>query len=183
MEIINIIKAEPSHLDWIFQLADKNSKENVKDKSKGYVQTANKDLFAKWIDLGLISVITVDSQPAGFGVLQIVHESKMPGPPILQYILTHTDEIFVNEKPLSLQKWALYGPVLVDESFRKRGLAGKLLAYFIAEAQSAGCNTLIAFVEKNNQASIKAHIEGLGMSIVTEVTVEDTEFVILANPL
>ena len=75
----------------------------------------------------------------------------------------------------------LYGPSVVAAEFRRRGVLQALTqAVFTAAAQS-GYRTVVAFMEKENQASVKAHAQ-LGWQPIGGFTFDGREYDVVTHP-
>ncbi|MBK0064034.1 MULTISPECIES: GNAT family N-acetyltransferase [unclassified Acinetobacter] len=181
---IKIRKATQQDKDWIVELYQHNSKQYLTDTDgkleAGFVQDNPHfdQLVHHWIELSAIDVAELDGQAAGFLVIQREIESKSPE--ILSYIQEYAHILILQERPLADLRYAAYGPILVDDQFRGKGIAKILHDQSLAELKVAGFDAIVAFIDGDNPVSLKIH-DALGMQILDKVVLASGQFFILGQ--
>ena len=99
--------------------------------------------------------------------------------PLLAAMIATFDGVRFLGRTLASQRTFIYGPVCVARSHRGRGLLRGLydtLRWELAGSYDAG----VGFVAKENERSLAAHSDGLGMTIVGEFAFGDKQYWTLA---
>lgn len=184
MTQIKIRKAIKQDKDWMLKLYQNNSKQQLsqvgKDLDSGFVQDNPHfdQLLQHWIDVSAIDVAELDGQSSGFLVIQREIESK--GPEILAYIQEHANILILQETPLADLRYAAYGPILVDDQFRGKGIAKALHDQALKDLKTQGFDALVAFIDTDNPVSLKIH-DALGMHVLDKVVLASGQFFILGQ--
>ena len=84
--------------------------------------------------------------------------------PLLAGMIDALPRVSFLGRPLASQRSLIYGPVCVARSHRGRGLLRGLYDALRREV-AGGYDAGVAFVAKDNQRSLAAHADGLGMTI------------------
>jgi len=82
--------------------------------------------------------------------------------PLLVAMIERYGEVSFHGRALADQKTFVYGPVCVDRAHRGRGVLRGLFRTLQREL-GGGFDAGVAFVAEDNQRSLAAHVEGLGM--------------------
>jgi hypothetical protein len=94
-------------------------------RAKGFISILHSpQWFASAIESGGMHVaVTADDDIVGFIAVTEPPDRNAGGlPPIVRAILDLVDTLEVNGKPIAAQRWALRGPVCIDEAFRGCGI-------------------------------------------------------------
>lgn len=160
---------------WVQPLYAANSRDALTPEQRaehGFVQGRMSDqaLRARLDGPGSV-VAEVDGRPAGV-LLTSLAEGAPDGPPV------RTVE---TARAAGVQDFYLYGPALVAESARGRGVL-RAMAEHVLTATAAAHRAAVAFVEDENTASMAAHTrlgwepvgrfehEGRGFTVLTHAT-------------
>jgi GNAT superfamily N-acetyltransferase len=122
-----------------------------------------------------------DGKPAGFLALAATQDIAVHSPPV-QALLAAQGSLCWEGRALSELPWLLYGPVLVDPTFRGRGVARGLYAAAL-EAASGRAELMVAFIETVNRRSWRVHVEGFGMRPLGEIAAGDRTYSVVAAPV
>jgi GNAT superfamily N-acetyltransferase len=111
-----------------------------------------------------------------------VVNSRLPAeryPPLVQQISALLEALRYRGRPLAEYEWFFYGPVLVQPTYRGRGLLRQL---FEANRRAlAGCYEVgVAFIAAENAASLHVHTQKLGLEVVGSLDFEGAGYVVLA---
>ena len=103
-------------------------------------------------------------------------------PPLVQQIIALLPTLTYRQRALAEYRWFFYGPVLVQPAHRGQGLLRRL---FRASQQAlAGRFELgIAFIARENAASLTLHTQGLGLERVGEVQFQEAAYDLLVFPV
>lgn len=84
-------------------------------------------------------------------------------PAIVKQMLDQLPQYRFHERPIDKDKAFVYGPVCIDAACRGRGILRGMYRHLhrLMEGRYAAG---VAFVADDNEASLRAHIDGLGMS-------------------
>ena len=184
MTSIKIRQATQQDKDWMIELYHHNSKQQMNQNGRnldaGFVQDNPhfNQLTQQWIELSAISVAEIEEQAAGFLVIQREIESE--GPEILAYIQEHANILILQETPLADLRYAAYGPILVDDQFRGKGVAKALHDQALQELKAQGFDAIVAFIDADNPISLKIH-DALGMQVLDKVVLASGQFFILGQ--
>jgi Acetyltransferase (GNAT) family len=99
--------------------------------------------------------------------------------PLLAAMLDRFPRVHFLGRPLAAQRTFIYGPVCVARPHRGRGLLRGLYDALRREV-AGGYDAGVAFVAKDNQRSLAAHTEGLGMTIAGDFAFNGKKYWILA---
>jgi hypothetical protein len=127
-------------------------------------------------DLG-IAIVTMDDDLAGS--LCGIRREFNHGSPVVAKMLESYDQAWFQGEPLSAFNSYIYGPVCIARQYRRRGLLRGL--YDFQKKDLAGQFELgIALVSHSNPHSMRAHVEGLGMTEAGEFELNGNLFASLA---
>jgi len=151
-------------------------------RAKGFISILHSpQWFAAAIDSsGLHVAATADGDIAGFIAVTDPPDRNAPDlPPIVQAMLDLADTIEVNGKPIAAQRWALRGPVCIDEAFRGCGIYGAFNAAtgtFYRDRYDVGG----VFVAADNPRSLHTTTTKLGARSLAEFEVDSARYHFLA---
>jgi hypothetical protein len=151
-------------------------------RAKGFISILHSpQWFAAAIDSsGLHVAATADGDIAGFIAVTDPPDRNAPDlPPIVQAMLDLADTIEVNGKPIAAQRWALRGPVCIDEAFRGCGIYGAFNAAtgkFYRDRYDVG----VVFVAADNPRSLHTTTTKLGARSLAEFEVDSARYHFLA---
>lgn len=115
---------------------------------------------------GLGIVIASDAgQVAGFACAS--HCDWTGQPAIVRQLVDNLSRYRFHDREIDKSKVFVYGPVCIDIAYRGRSILRNMYRHLQREMDgrySAG----VAFVANDNEASLRAHIDGLGMSRIGE---------------
>jgi len=127
-------------------------------------------------DLGTM-VALLDDQVAGF--VCAFRKEFETGSPVIAKMLESYERVTFEERPLAAFNSYVYGPVCIAREFRGRGILRGL--YEAQRRDLSGQFELgVAFVSRSNPHSLKAHVQGLGMTDVGEFDCGGNRYVTLA---
>ena len=136
---------------WVIDLIDRNRAEAIPAEergARGFVQGQwDADVLERLSSGPGIFIAEVDGSRAGFAVTSAA--GAIPSGPA-----GRTNELAAASFPDAA--FFLYGPVVVDDAFRRRGVLQALVSHLGQELQDRYA-VAIAFVEESNQASMAAH--------------------------
>jgi len=184
MTPIKIRQVTQQDKDWMIELYHHNLKQQMNQTGRnldaGFVQDNPHfdQLVQHWIELSAISVAEIEEQAAGFLVIQREIESE--GPEILAYIQEHANILILQETPLADLRYAAYGPILVDDRFRGKGIAKALHDQALKDLKTQGFDAIVAFIDADNPISLKIH-DALGMQVLDKVVLASGQFFILGQ--
>lgn len=126
---------------------------------------------------GSLLVATDDGRLAG--LLGLAAPDSVPGlPPPVQAVLDAQDALRWDGRPLRATPWLLHGPVVVAAAHRGRGVARGLFDAAL-QAASGRAAAMVAFIERDDQASWKVHVDGFGMTPLAEFSIGDRAYVVV----
>lgn len=177
---MEIRRALPVDYSRICELAAANYEKNLSpsDRQQGFLSAkfSLRQVTDMASDLGII-VARDNNQVVGFVCASRCDWDDQP--PIVKSMLTEFDRILFQGRPLNEQRLFIYGPVCIDRAYRGQGLLRKL--YQGIKRELAGKYYVgSAFIAEGNSRSLKAHLEGLGMTKVARFTHDDRSYRILA---
>ncbi|WP_328317666.1 GNAT family N-acetyltransferase [Streptomyces sp. NBC_00388] len=117
---------------------------------------------------------------AGLLALSAPGSLSAPPPPV-RALLDAQDSLRWQGRPLSASRWLLYGPVVVDAAFRGRGVAKGLFTMAV-EAAWGRADVVVAFIEADNRASWRVHVDGFGMRPLGEYVAGGRTYGVVAAP-
>jgi L-amino acid N-acyltransferase YncA len=119
----------------------------------------------------------IDAMASGLGIVVAREEGRvlgymcasrldfLPRPPVLDAMSHSLGGIVFQDKLLMDATTFVYGPVCIDSSLRGTGLLQRMFSALKTEL--AGCFQFgVAFVAADNHRSLRAHVNGLGMTRV-----------------
>ena len=133
-------------------------------RAKGFISVLHSPhWFAAAVDSrGMHVAATTDGHIAGFiAVTDPPSRTSADLPPIVRAMLDIADTIDVNGKKVAAQRWALRGPVCIDEAFRGGGIYGAFNAAtgnFYRDRYDIG----VVFVAAENPRSLHTTTTKLG---------------------
>jgi len=151
-------------------------------RAKGFISILHSPLwFAAAVDSGGMHVAaTADGSIAGFIAVTDPPDRDAPDlPPIVRAMLDLADTVEVNGKPIAAQRWALRGPVCIDEAFRGCGIYGAFNAAtgkFYRDRYDLG----VVFVAADNPRSLHTTTTKLGARALAEFVVDSARYHFLA---
>ena len=99
--------------------------------------------------------------------------------PLLAAMIATFDGVRFLGRTLASQRTFIYGPVCVARSHRRRGLLRGLYDALRREL-AGGYDAGVGFVAKDNERSLAAHSDGLGMTIAGDFAFGDKQYWTLA---
>jgi hypothetical protein len=151
-------------------------------RAKGFISILHSPhWFAAAIDSsGLHVAATADGDIAGFIAVTDPPDRNAPGlPPIVRAMLALAENVDVHGKPIAAQRWALRGPVCIDEAFRGCGIYGAFNATtgkFYRDRYDVG----VVFVAADNPRSLHTTTTKLGARSLAEFEVDSARYHFLA---
>jgi hypothetical protein len=165
-----IRRATPPDYSGICELAAANYEQNLSpnDRQQGFLSAefTLQQVADMAVDLGII--VAVDqARVVGFACASRC--DWVGQPPIVTSMVATFDQIRFQGRPLTDYAVFAYGPVCIDLPYRGRGLYREL--YRGVQREVSGKYDLgWCFVAEENSRSLRAHVEGLGMSEVGRFT-------------
>lgn len=160
---MEIRRATQTDYSGICELARSHYKENPTpaDRQQGFLSARFSLQQITDIANSLGIIIASDAgRVAGFMCASRCEWSDQPA--IVRQMLDNLWRYRFHEQPLDKSKVFVYGPVCIDLAYRGRGVLRKM-----HQCLNRGMDGLypagVAFVANDNQASLRAHIDGLGM--------------------
>jgi len=150
--------------------------------AKGFISVRHSpQWFAAAVDSdGMHVAATADGTIAGFIAVTDPPDRTAPDlPPIVRAMLDLADTVEVNGKPIAAQRWALRGPVCIDEAFRGCGIYGAFnaaTAKFYRDRYDLG----VVFVSADNPRSLHTTTTKLGARSLAEFEVASARYHLLA---
>jgi len=126
-----------------------------------------------------IGIVVAFDQGSVVGYMGATRCDVNPQPPIVTKMIEQFDGIEYQGKPLRSYRSFIYGPVCIDGSRRRRGLLLGLYETLKKEVEEQ-FELGVAFVDKENSRSLRAHADGLVMDPVGEFEWNGKGYVILA---
>jgi hypothetical protein len=151
-------------------------------RAKGFISVLHSpQWFAAAVDSGGMHVAaTADGDIAGFiAVTDPPDRTAAEVPPIVRAVLDLAEIVAVNGKPIAEQRWALRGPVCIDEAFRGCGMYGAFNAAtgkFYRDRYDLG----VVFVSADNPRSLHTTTTKLGARSLAEFEVNSARYHFLA---
>lgn len=151
-------------------------------RAKGFISILHSPpWFAAAIDSGGMHVAaTADGDIAGFIAVTDPPDRNAPDlPPIVRTILDLAEIVELNGKPIAAQRWALRGPVCIDEAFRGCGIYGAFNATtgeFYRDRYELG----VVFVAADNPRSLHTTTTKLGARSLMDFEVDSARYHFLA---
>ena len=150
-------------------------------RTKGFISILHTPhWFAAAIDSGGIHVAaTAAGDIAGFIAVTDPPDRTAPDlAPIVRAMLDLADTIEVNGKPIAMHRWALRGPVCIDEAFRGCGIYSTFNAAtreFYRDRYDIG----VVFVAADNPRSLHTTTTKLGARSLAEFAVGSARYHVL----
>ena len=147
-------------------------------RAKGFISVLHSPhWFAAAVDSrGMHVAATTDGHIAGFiAVTDPPSRTSADLPPIVRAMLDIADTIDVNGKKVAAQRWALRGPVCIDEAFRGGGIYGAFNAAtgnFYRYRYDIG----VVFVAAENPRSLHTTTTKLGARSLAEFEVDSARY-------
>lgn len=143
---------------------------------RGFVQGGpSADALRASAQAGHAYVAEIDGQLAGVTMTHPVERFASPGPqrpPTLTVAVVQQAGV---ADPI------LYGPSVVADAFRRRGVLTALTQCVLAAATESGYRTVVAFMEVANRASVRAHAQ-LGWERIGGFTFDGREYDVVVHP-
>jgi hypothetical protein len=103
-------------------------------------------------------------------------------PPLVQEIGSLLPTLQYRQRAVADYRWFFYGPVLVKQAYRGRGLLRQL--FEASQREVAGRFDLgIAFIAEENVASLRVHTQKLGLELVGTLAFQGMAYAILVFPV
>lgn len=157
-------RAAPADYSALVRIAEENARGALSetDRENGFITghfTVEK--FAAMNDD--LAIVVADNQDTVAGFL-CATTRKLPDPaPILRAMLANYTRISFQGRRLRDWNSFIYGPVCVAAAYRGQGLLKGLFAELKRELRGR-FEVGVAFVDQENFHSLRAHVQGLGMS-------------------
>ena len=151
-------------------------------RTKGFISVLHSPhWFAAAVDsAGMHVAATADGDIAGFiAVTDPPDRTTADLPPIVRAMLDLADTVEVNGTPIAAQRWALRGPVCIDEAFRGCGIYGAFNATtgeFYRDRYDIG----VVFVAADNPRSLHTTTTKLGARSLAVFEVDSARYHLLA---
>jgi hypothetical protein len=181
---ITVRLATAGDVDGIVDLESRYFVDNLDTsaRAKGFISVLHSPhWFAAAVDAGGMHVAaTADGVIAGFiAVTDPPDRNTADLPPIVRAMLDLADTVEVNGKPIAAQRWALRGPVCIDEAFRGCGIYASFNAItgeFYRDRYDIG----VVFVAADNPRSLHTTTTKLGARSLAEFEVDSARYHFLA---
>jgi len=181
---ITVRLATAGDVDGIVDLESRYFVDNLDTsaRAKGFISVLHSPhWFAAAVDAsGMHVAATADGVIAGFiAVTDPPDRNTADLPPIVRAMLDLADTVEVNGKPIAAQRWALRGPVCIDEAFRGCGIYGAFNAAtgeFYRDRYDIG----VVFVAADNPRSLHTTTTKLGARSLAEFEVDSARYHFLA---
>ena len=181
---ITVRLATAGDVDGIVDLESRYFVDNLdaSARAKGFISLLHSPhWFAAAVDAGGMHVAaTADGEIAGFiAVTDPPDRNTADLPPIVRAMLDLADTVEVNGKPIAAQRWALRGPVCIDEAFRGCGIYASFNAItgeFYRDRYDIG----VVFVAADNPRSLHTTTTKLGARSLAEFEVDSARYHFLA---
>jgi GNAT superfamily N-acetyltransferase len=161
-------------------LQEANLLDNLSEQARasGFLSARfNAEQFGAMNDGCAIVVAELDGRLAGYACCCEVEFGRQF--PILAAMISTFDRHTFMGTALIDTRTALYGPVCVDRELRGRGVFRQLIAGVRAELADR-YDAAVAFIAKSNTHSLEAHVDGLGMNVVGDFSMNGRNFWIVA---
>ena len=151
------------------------------ERSEGFLSMLlPADWFDDAIDGAGIHVATLDGDIVGFiGVTEPPSRDQVPDGTILAAILDLVGVVEFTGTPIAQQRFAIRGPVLVDESARGRGVYSGFNAV-MRQAYRDRFDVGVLFVSADNPRSLHTTTTKLGAEPLADFEVAGHQYVLLA---
>ncbi|WP_431236316.1 hypothetical protein ACQ86B_14690 [Mycolicibacterium aichiense] len=152
------------------------------ERATGFISNLqSKDWFTWAVDsAGIHVAVTDDDSVVGFiGVTDPPSRSQVGSSPILQAVLDLAESLTFNGIPIAQQRFALRGPVCLDESVRGRGI----YSAFNAATRTAYRDRFdlgVLFVAADNPRSLHTTTTKLGATSLAVFEVDSQQYNFLA---
>ena len=151
-------------------------------RAKGFISVCHSpQWFAAAVDSGGMHVAaTMDDAIAGFiAVTDPPGRNAADLPPIVRALLDLAETVDVHGKPIAVQRWALRGPVCIDEAFRGCGIYASFNA-ITGECYRDRYDLGVVFVAADNPRSLHTTTTKLGARSLAEFEVDSARYHFLA---
>jgi hypothetical protein len=180
---MEIARAEASDYDGILDLQSRCFIGNLApdEREDGFVSAefSPDQIGAMASDLGVV-VVREGKRVLGYACASRL--DFLPRPPILDAMSECLEGVVFQGKSLMRAATFVYGPVCIDRELRGTGLLRRMFS--ILKAGSAGKFEFgVAFVAADNRRSLKAHVDGLGMTRVGVFEHGENQYYALAFPV
>lgn len=127
-------------------------------------------------------LVAADDDTGVVGLLSLSSPDDLSSPPPpVRALLEAQDSLRWEGRPLSAWRWLMYGPVVVDAAARGRGVARGLFRMAV-EAAWGRADAVVAFIEAENRASWRVHVDGFGMCPLGEYVAAGRTYSAVAAP-
>jgi hypothetical protein len=183
VRIVDVRRATPDDYAGILELAEANYEGNLSpgERRQGFLSArfTLRQVADVASDLGIVVGID-EGRVAAFVFASRCEFADQPD--IVKAMVAEFDRVRFQGRPLSEYGVFVYGPACIGRDHRGRGLLRKL--YEGLRREVAGKYDLgTAFIAEGNPHSLKAHVEGLGMSEVGRFTHAGHGYHLLAFPV
>lgn len=173
--------ATKDHINGVLELHSKYHIQSIseKDKKSGFVTTQlNTELLEELIEKenGLFVAMNKGTIVAYVMAASWDYCSKWP---LFQFMINKLNEYEYAGLQLSKDNSYQYGPICIDADYRGQGILEQIFELAKKE-MSKKYPILITFVNKNNPRSMNAHINKIGLDLVSEFEFNNNSYVQLA---
>lgn len=151
------------------------------ERSEGFLSMLlPADWFTSAIDAEGIHVAQIDGEVVGFmGVTEAPPREEIPDGTITAAVFDLAEVVEFNGTPIAQQRFAIRGPVLVDESARGRGVYSAFNAA-MHRAYRDRFDVGVLFVSADNPRSLHTTTTKLGAQPLADFEVDGRQYVLLA---
>ena len=179
--MVTVRRARPEDAHPLSQLLEANTKENLtaEEREEGYITGGGPPedaLAAMAEDPGF--AVAADGTTV-IGCIGASRFDQHEGQPVVETMADACSEADFRGESLFAYRTFLYGPAIVAQDYRGRGVLSDMfetLIEIVAEEFEVG----LAWVANENQTSYAAHTDGLGMTPVTEFEFDDDQYTVVA---
>lgn len=151
------------------------------EQAHGFISTLHSPEWFRWaVDCdGIHVAATEDQDVSGFIAVTPPPDSAANVSPIISEMLTLTQTLAFNGRPIAQQRFAIRGPVLIDRSARGHGLYSAFNAV-TRRAYADRFDIGILFVSADNPLSVHTTTSKLGAEPLTVFEAEGKRYHFLA---
>ena len=179
--MVTVRRARPEDAHPLSQLLQANTKGNLtpEEREEGYITGGGPPedaLAAMAKDPGF--AVAVDGSEV-IGCIGASTFDQHKGQSVVETMMDACSEADFRGESLSTYRTFLYGPAIVAQDYRGRGVLSDMLETLV-EVVTEEFEVGLAWVANENQASYAAHTDGLGMTPVTEFEFADDQYTVMA---
>lgn len=165
----------------VLNLLKANHADYVSDKSKGFVTTniTKEQMISLIQDEDGVTIAKDEKKVIAFALA--ASWKYWSDWPFFSHMIEELPKFNFNGKSLTTENSYQYGPVCVDERYRRKGIFEKV--FFSSLANMKNRYPLMAtFVNQINPISYKAHTKGVGMKELGNFDYNNNHYYLLACP-